>query len=97
MLFVLPSVGWQVIEGQLNAQLPALNEELLLKVYQVRLSKAYFTKDFTEFRTKYPYLCVNGTSSQKEMVRAEARYPSEIKQGSLFIGNLMNVLNKNYE
>lgn len=30
-------------------------------------------------------------------MKAEARYPSEIKQGVLFMGNMMNVLDKGNE
>ncbi len=71
-----------------------MNEEHLLKSYSIRISKAYFLKDYEDFIKKYPYLCVNGSSSEKELVKAEARYPSEIKLGVLFMGNMMNVLDK---
>ena len=74
-----------------------MNEEHLLKAYSIRISKAYFLKDFDEFKKKHPFLCVNGSSSEKELVKAEARYPSEIKQGLLFMGNMMNVLDKSNE
>jgi len=40
---------------------------------------------------------VNETSSQRHLVKAEARYPSEIKAGALFMGNMMNVLDKENE
>ena len=40
---------------------------------------------------------MNETSSQRHQVKAEARYPSEIKAGALFMGNMMNVLDKENE
>ena len=71
-----------------------MNEEHFLKVHTIRINKAYFLKDFDEFKKKHHYLCVSGTSSQKELVKAEARYPSEVKQGLLYMGNMMHVLDK---
>lgn len=56
-----------------------MNEELFIKAYDVRLSKAYFVKDFNDFKSKYPFLCVGTASTEKDFVKAEARYPSEIK------------------
>jgi hypothetical protein len=64
----------------------------------MRISKAYFYKDFEgEFVKKHAYLCINDMSSERNLVRASARYPSEIKASILFMGNMMNVLDKNNE
>jgi hypothetical protein len=79
VLCIFPSSQWKAMEAQINKELPILNEELLIKAYSVRIAKAYLLKDFEEFRKKYSYLCVNGSSSERELVKAEARYPCEVK------------------
>ena len=79
VLFIFPASNWKALEAQVNKELPVLNEEHLIKAYTIRISKAYFLKDFDDFKKKYPYLCVGGTSSERELVKAEARYPCEIK------------------
>lgn len=63
VLFVLPHASWKTLEAQINKELPVLNEELLLKAYSIRITKAYFTKDYKEISTKYPFVCVGGESS----------------------------------
>ena len=64
------------------------------------IHKALSMKDFeTGFLTKYPLLCLPGdTSSIQELrqVRASSRFPSEIKKDQLFLGNMTNLLNRDY-
>lgn len=49
VLFVFPHAEWKALENKINKELPVFNEELLVKVYNTRIVKAYFTKDFTGF------------------------------------------------
>jgi hypothetical protein len=95
LLVVLPNKEWKVLEPKISKDLPLINDELLLPGYGLRITKAYFTKDFEDFQKKYPFVCVGGESTQKQLIKAEARYPSEVKQGVLYMGNMMNVLDKN--
>ena len=94
VLFILPSTSAKQLETQLNTELPELNEVFLVKALDDRIHKAYFHKDYSEIEKTYPFLCVGKGSSEKDYVRAEARYPSEIKKGSLFMGNMINVLDR---
>jgi len=64
VLFVLPVENWKEYETKINQEIAILNEEVLLKGFLIRLSKAYFLKDFIEFRGKYPFLCVNEGSTE---------------------------------
>lgn len=79
ILCVLPNANWKELEAQINKNLPAFNDEVLLKAFNTRIHKAYFLKDFNEVKTKYPFLCVGQTSPERSLIKAEARYPSEIK------------------
>jgi hypothetical protein len=76
---IFPSDQYRTLETKINKEIPVFNEEVLLKNYQIRISKIYFNKDYSEFLKKHKYLCVNGVSSEKDLVKAEARYPSEMK------------------
>lgn len=69
-------------------------ETVMIKAYDERIHKAYSTKDYKEIAATYPFICVGRSSAERDLVRAEARYPSEIKRGALFMGNMMNTLDK---
>ena len=58
----------------------------------------FYLKDYEEqFLKKYPLLCVpNPCISQSQAVISQSRFPSELKKDQLFIGNLTNVLSKDY-
>ena len=61
------------------------------------LHKAFFIKEYdTIFEGKYPLLCVQDASSEKQHVRAQSRFPTEIKKDLLYLGNMMNIMNKDY-
>ena len=68
----------------------------MMKEVGDRVTKASFLKDFEVFEKKYPFLCVNDQSSEKNLVQSICRYPSEIKENLVYIGNMINVLDKNY-
>jgi hypothetical protein len=51
---------------------------------------------FSDFEQKYPFLCINDDSSDNDVKRAQARYPSEIIPDKLFLGNFINSLNETH-
>ena len=60
------------------------------------LHKAFYFKDYDVFEEKYPLMCVQDDSSQKHHIRSQSRYPSEIKKDALFVGNMTNIMNRDY-
>lgn len=67
----------------------------MMKEVGDRVTKASYLKDYEEFQSRYPFLCVSDNSAEKELIKSICRYPSEIKEGLVYIGNMMNVLDKN--
>ena len=62
-----------------------------------QIHRAFAFKDYdTTFEPKYPLMCVQESSSQKLHVQSQSRFPSEIKKDSLYLGNMTNILNKDY-
>ena len=60
--------------------------------------KAFYLKEYGEFERKYPLLCVpSPLTSEVQGALSLARYPSELRKDSVFIGNLTNVLSKDYK
>jgi hypothetical protein len=59
-----------------------------------RIGKAFCMPDFNSFKAKYPFLCINQDSTEEEQVRAHSRFPSEIKDKKLYVGNLINTMSK---
>jgi len=66
--------------------------EPTLVILQERIGKAFCLPDFKSF--PYPFLCVSPSSTEAEKVRAHSRFPSELKQGQLYVGNLVNTMAK---
>lgn len=80
----------------MNAELPILAEELL-KVSHQRLSKAFYLKDFSAFKAKYPLLCIpHPCSSELQAITSMSRFPSELKKDTIYFGNLTNVLSRDF-
>ena len=58
-----------------------------------QIAKAMYVKDFeSAFEKKYPLLCINSKMSERELILAQTRFPSEIKRDALFVGNAINVI-----
>ncbi|CDW84256.1 UNKNOWN [Stylonychia lemnae] len=91
IMFIFPNSDWKAYDSAIGQQIVELGE-LILKAYQERLSKVYFLKDFKEFQKKYSFLCVNDSSDQIKQIRSLCRYPSEIKDSLIYIGNMMNTM-----
>ena len=91
---VLPKEEWKQYEQAINKDI-GMYGELMMKEVGDRVTKASFLKDYEVFEKKYPFLCVNDQSSEKALVQSICRYPSEIKEGLVYIGNMINVLDKN--
>ena len=64
------------------------------------IHKAFSMKDFdSDFKTKYPLLCLPSDAARRtelREVRAASRFPSEIKKDMLYLGNMTNILNRDY-
>jgi hypothetical protein len=60
------------------------------------LNKAFYLTNFAKFMQKYPLVCLTPSSDQKNEVLAMSRFPSEIKQDKIFLGNMINILSKDY-
>ena len=62
------------------------------------IHKAFAMHDFDNaFKGKYPLLCLPREQvPELREVRALSRFPSEIKTGQLFLGNMTNLLNRDY-
>jgi len=58
ILMVFPKSEWKMFEKQINQDLPALGE-MLVNAYSERLSKVVFLKDYEDFQSKYPFLCIS--------------------------------------
>eukprot|EP00347_Sterkiella_histriomuscorum_P023666 403333809 len=93
VLFVLPKDDWKNYEKKLSQEIEQLGNEVM-NAYMERIGKAYFFKDFPEFRQKYKFMCVGQGTSYKQKIRSICRYPSEIKENLIYIGNMMNVIDK---
>lgn len=65
-----------------------------MKGLQERIGKAYYVKDFEIFQHKYPFLCISSQTSDRNIRISKSRFPSEIKEGLLYLGNMMNVIDK---
>lgn len=53
-------------------------------------------KDFAKFQEKYPLVCLSNSSDERHQVLASSRFPSEVKQDLLYLGNMTNILSKDY-
>ena len=62
---VFPKEEWKELEKRVSAELGTISDKIM-QAYQERLAKASFIKDFNEFQAKYPFLCINQQSTQKE-------------------------------
>ena len=96
MLFILPSQNgeWKEMEKKIRTELPDI-DEVLSKAFGERIGKAYFFKDFELYKSKYWFTCLgNENKGMKAEARALQRYPSEVKDDALFIGNMTNVWDK---
>lgn len=82
----------------MSTDLSEANEQVLASSGQaLAIHKAFSCKDFSGFSVKFPLLCLPcGSVPQLREVRAESRFPSEIKKEGLYLGNMTNVLNKDY-
>jgi hypothetical protein len=61
-----------------------------------KLEKIMFVKDFeATVEQKYPFICLGPDASEIQTILAQSRFPSEIKRGSLFVGNAINVMKSN--
>lgn len=100
VLIVLPDTDkalMKQMEDQLNAELPVLAEGII-QHGKDRLSKAFYLKEYGEFERKYPLLCVPAPlESELQGALSLSRFPSEVRKDSVFIGNLTNVLAKDYK
>ena len=77
------------------------DEQVQLSTSQLTsIHKAFSIKDFdSAFKTKYPLVCLPSDAArltELKEVRAASRFPSEIKKDSLFLGNMTNILNRDY-
>ena len=90
--------SYRKFEQHVAGELEALNTQIMEKSGKLlSLHKAFFIKEYdTIFEGKYPLLCVQDASSEKQQVRAQSRFPTEIKKDLLFLGNMMNIMNKDY-
>lgn len=53
--------------------------------------------EMESFAAKYPLMCIpSGQVDQLKEVRALSRFPSELKENKLYLGNMTNILNKDY-
>lgn len=68
----------------------------LLKEAQAFHKIMQLKDSFKDFEEKYSFLCVGEESSEDDIKRAEARYPSEIIPNKLFLGNFINSLNERH-
>jgi len=91
VLFILP--GNCSIESKLKGEELLQLDQAIFKATNghSHIHKAYSLKDFDAFHNKCPYMCLP-QSSERDTVLAESRFPSEIKQDALWLGNLTNVL-----
>lgn len=51
---------------------------------------------YSDFESKYHFVCISDESSEDDIKRAEARFPSEILSDKLFMGNFINSVNKEH-
>ena len=75
--------------------MPLLAEEIL-KHGKIKLSKVFILKKFDEFKATYPLVCVPKVIKEEyQRALALSRFPSEVMK-DVFVGNLTNILNKDY-
>ena len=69
-----------------------------MNVSHERLSEVFFLKDYSsKFEIKYPLICVpDPCENIKQAVCSLSRFPSELKENLLYLGNLTNVMNKDF-
>lgn len=53
-------------------------------------------QNFEEFEKKYWPMCIPAVPEEKQLIFSQSRFPSEVKKDELFIGNMTNVLSKDY-
>ena len=94
VLMVFPETENKAIIDKISAEIQAISDEVLT-VTKERISKVFYLKEYTEFSSKYSLLCVPAPcTSEKQAVISQSRFPSEIKKGQVYIGNLTNVMGK---
>ena len=100
VLFVLPVEDSNGISQQISEALPSINQRVVASSGKMNeIHKCFSMKEYAEFLEKYPLLCLPGDETQTSelrKVRASSRFPSEIKKDSLFLGNMTNLLNRDY-
>lgn len=96
MVFPEDSSVIKQLETMMNGELPVLCDELL-KVTQERLSKVFYLKEFSAFQKKYPLLCLpHPCSSELQAITSMSRFPCELKKDMIYLGNLTNVLSRDF-
>ena len=82
----------------MNSEITEVDSQIDLKSGGLtQINRVFSFKDYdTSFEPKYPLMCVQDSSSQKLHVQSQSRFPSEIKKDCLFLGNMTNILNKDY-
>mmetsp|Transcript_973 Transcript_973/g.1331 ORF Transcript_973/g.1331 Transcript_973/m.1331 type:complete len:120 (+) Transcript_973:297-656(+) len=98
VLFVVSPSRASEFERLINSKLAEVNERLSSSsANSIQLHKAFYLKDFEGFAAKYPLVCLpSGDVSTLREVRSLSRFPSELKTDKLFIGNMTNLMNRDY-
>lgn len=101
VLFVVPQTDAKRFEALIVADLDEIREGAENSTQaQTTLHKAFYFKDFdSEFKPKYPLVCLPtdlSKISEKRKVNAFSRFPSEMKKDFLYLGNMTNILNRDY-
>ena len=97
-LFVLPAGQAVDYERLITSKLAEVNERLVSSsANSIQLHKAFTLKDFDGLAAKYPLVCLpEGQVTTLREVRALSRFPSELKTDKLFVGNMTNLMNRDY-
>lgn len=96
VLFIFPDDTVALLEKQISKELQSIAENLQAADTMKVLNKAFYLTNFAKFMQKYPLVCLTPSSDQKNEVLAMSRFPSEIKQDKIFLGNMINILSKDY-
>ena len=86
ILFIFPN------NSGLDKQIDLQNlDRIMFEISSHHITKAIFTKDFDSFAMKYHFLCLP-QADERLSILTEARFPSELKNNSLYLGNMFNVI-----
>ena len=98
ILMIFPENSQQIkqLETMVSTEMPMLGDDIL-KIAHHRISKVFFLKEFTAFKKKYPLICIpHPCVNDLQAVTSMSRFPSEMKKDMIYMGNLTNVLSKDY-